>query len=286
MDKDVLRKWLKAGYMENNLFYPTDDGTPQGGIISPTLMLMTLRGLEAAVASVTRRQDKVHVVSYADDFIITGADETVLRDKVKPAVEAFLNERGLVLSAEKTLITPIEQGFDFLGFNIRKYRGKLLIKPARKNVQAFLEDLRVNVRSRKSVSSGELIRILNPKIMGWANYYRHVVSKQIFAFVDYHIFPVVWNWALRRHPNKGARWVRRKYFTSLGIRHWVFCGLTVDRSGTPTSRTLVRASDTPIRRHTKVRGDANPYSSLDEDYFIRRSGLRLHGLSPFEFPGL
>ena len=276
MDKDVLSKWLKAGHMENNLFYPTENGTPQGGIISPTLMLMTLRGLEDVVSNATTRQDKVHVVAYADDFVIVGASKNVLIDKVKPAVEAFLSERGLELSKEKTLITNIERGFDFLGFNVRKYNGKLLIKPAKRNVLAFLENIRSTIRSKKSISSGELIRLLNPRIRGWANYYRHVVSKQTFSYVDYHVFQSIWKWSSRRHPNKSARWVRRKYFRSQGLRNWVFSGLTVDRNGAVSSRQLYRASDIAIRRHIKVKSDANPYSSMDEGYFEKRSGWKLH----------
>ena len=290
MDKEVLHKWLKAGYMENNLFYPTENGTPQGGIISPTLMLMTLRGLEDVAAQVSTRQDKVHVVAYADDFVITGASETVLRDKVKPALEAFLNQRGLVLSKEKTLITHIDRGFDFLGFTVRKYNGKLLIKPAKKNILAFLADLRSTVKSKKSVSSGELIRLLNPKIRGWANYYRHVVSKQTFSYVDHHIFQATWKWSLRRHPNKTVGWVKRKYFQSQGLRNWVFSGQTVDRNGAALPCTLIRASDTVIRRHVKVRSDANPYSSCDDEYFGIRSGLQLHnclsGVSSFMLRGV
>lgn len=276
MDKEVLNKWLKAGYVEKNLFYPTADGTPQGGIISPTLMLMTLRGLEEVVAHATTGQDKVHVVAYADDFVITGASEAVLRDKVKPALEAFLDKRGLELSKEKTLITSIERGFDFLGFNVRKYNGKLLIKPAKKNVLAFLADLRCTIQSKKSISSGELIRLLNPKIRGWANYYRHVVSKQTFSYVDHHVFQATWKWSIRRHPNKPVDWVKRKYFRRDGSRDWVFGGQTVDRNGAVCFRTLVHAGDTAIRRHIKVRSDANPYSSLDEGYFANRAGRRFH----------
>jgi len=276
MDKDVLSKWLKAGYIENNHFNPTDSGTPQGGIISPTLMLMTLRGLEDVVSNVTTRRDKVHVVVYADDFVIVGATERVLTDKVKPVVEAFLEERGLQLSKEKTLITDIERGFDFLGFNLRKYRGKLLIKPAKKNVKAFLENIRATTRSNKSLSSGELIRLLNPKIQGWANYYRHVVAKKTFSFVDHNIFQSIWKWSSRRHPNKSASWVRQKYFRSQGLRNWVFSGQTVDRFGVVSSRKLALASDTTIRRHTKIKGNANPYSSLDETYFAARSHWKLH----------
>jgi RNA-directed DNA polymerase len=271
MDKEVLHKWLKAGYLEKTLFYPTEMGTPQGGIISPTLMLMTLRGLEDVVSSATTPRDKVHVIAYADDFVITGVNKQLLVDVVQPAVEAFLRVRGLQLSQEKTLITHIEQGFDFLGFNVRKYNGKLLIKPAKKNVLAFLGDIRSTIRLEKSSSSGALIRRLNPKIQGWANYYRHVVSKRTFSYVDHAIFHSIWKWSTRRHPNKGAWWVEKKYFQRQGLRYWIFCGQTIDRHGMVSTRQLIRASDTTIRRHIKVRSDANPYSSFDEVYFEQRS---------------
>ena len=199
---------------------------------------MTLRGLEDVVAQVTTRQDKVHVVAYADDFVITGASEAVLRDKVKPALKAFLDKRSLELSKEKTLVTSRERGFDFLGFNVRKYNGKLLIKPAKKNILAFLADIRSTVSSKKSVLSGELIRILNPKIRGWANYYRHVVSKQAFSYVDHHVFYATWKWSIRRHPNKPVSRVKRKYFHSDGSRSWVFYDQTVDQNGAACFRTL------------------------------------------------
>lgn len=168
------------------------------------------------------------------------------------------------------------RGFDFLGFNVRKYHGKLLIKPARKNVLAFLADLRCTIKSKKSISSGELIRLLNPKLRGWANYYRHVVSKQTFSYVDHHVFQATWKWSTRRHPNKPVDWVKRKYFRREGSRNWVFGGQTVDRNGAVCLRTLVHASDTAIRRHIKVRSDANPYSSLDAEYLANRTGRRFH----------
>ncbi len=144
---------------------------------------------------------------------------------------------------------------------------------------AFLADLRFAIKSKKSVSSGELIRLFNPKIRGWANYYRHVVSKQTFSYVDHHVFQAIWQWSLRRHPNKSTAWVKRRYFHREGSRDWVFNGHTVARDGAVVSRTLTRASDTTIRCHVKVRSDANPYSSYDEAYFAKRSAWKLHNFS-------
>jgi len=143
-------------------------------------------------------------------------------------------------------------------------------------VLAFLADLRCTIKSKKSVSSGELIRLLNPKIRGWANYYRHVVSKQTFSYVDHFVFQATWKWSIRRHPNKAVDWVKRKYFHSEGSRSWLFYGQTVDRNGAVCFRTLAHASDTAIRRHVKVRSDANPYSSFNVAYFAERADQRCH----------
>jgi RNA-directed DNA polymerase len=165
MDKKILRKWLKAGYIHKRILYPTDAGTLQGGVISATLANMTLDGLEAELGKF-RRQDKVHMVRYADDFIITGNSKELLENEVKPLVEKFLSARGLELSPEKTSITHIDKGFDFLGVNIRKYNGKLLIKPSKKNVKNFLDKVRNAIKDNKTAKQVNLIKMLNPIITG------------------------------------------------------------------------------------------------------------------------
>jgi RNA-directed DNA polymerase len=137
MEKAILKKWLKAGFMEKHVLYPTEAGTPQGGICSPVLANMALDGLEQALSEVIRpttrkgRKAKIHLIRYADDFLISGSSKEVLEQEVKPAVEQFMRVRGLELSQEKTVITHIENGFDFLGQNVRKYKEKLLIKPSK-----------------------------------------------------------------------------------------------------------------------------------------------------------
>jgi RNA-directed DNA polymerase len=232
MDKTMLKKWLKAGYMESYRFYATEDGTPQGGIISPVLANMALDGLEHLLLSHfpkngrPEKRTKVNFIRYADDFCITGSSKELLEQEVKPLVEQFLGERGLQLSAEKTVITHIEQGFDFLGQTIRKYhrgkRYKFLITPSKKNVKAFLRKVRKHIKESRDLTTGELIAELNPMIRGWALYHRHVVSKAIFHAADHAIFQAIWHWALRRHRHKPRRWIKNKYFPDKGPNRWIF----------------------------------------------------------------
>ena len=268
MDCLMLHKWLKAGYFEGGKLYPAKSGTPQGGIISPLLACLTLDGLEAAVKAVTPYRTKVNVIRYADDFVITGNSKELLEHTIQPAVEEFLRERGLTLSPEKTRITRIEDGFNFLGQNPRKYKGKLLIKPARDNVKAFLVKVKETIRKFMAKKTGDMIRALNPKIRGWANYHRHIVAKETFKEVDSQIYRYLWNWAKRRHPDKGKRWLTRKYWFS-GPKAWVFS----TEEKTPEGKhqvELILAARTNIRRHAKVRSASNPFDPKDDDYFERR----------------
>jgi len=220
---------------------------------------------------------------YADDFIITAASKEVLEKKVKPAVERFLRERGLELSEEKTRIAHIDDGFDFLGFNVRKYAGKLLIKPAKQAVKAFLGDIRGCIKSDNAAKTEELFGQLNPKLRGWVNYYRHVVAKKTFAHVDYQIFLALLAWINRRHPNKSARWKRSRYFRSHGRRQWVFSAKTHDKLGNIQSLDLLPVARVDIIRHVKVRADATPYDPAFRDYFERRQRLRT--VNPFLWVG-
>jgi RNA-directed DNA polymerase len=186
-------------------------------------------------------------------------------------IEQFLQGRGLELSPKKTVITHVEQGFDFLGQNVRRYsNGKLLIKPSKKNVKTFLDDIRKTVKAARAWPAAELINKLNPKIRGWANYHRHVVSTRTFNRVDYEIFSSLWRWARRRHPKKNQRWIKKKYFEQHGTRNWIFTGEMHDDQGQPFKIRLQAASGTPIRRHVKVRSDANPYDPAYETYFEKR----------------
>jgi RNA-directed DNA polymerase len=268
MDKRILGKWLKCGFVDKGKLYPTDEGTPQGGIASPTLLNLTLSGLEAKIAAVTKQSDQVNVVVYADDFVVSGKSKELLENTVKPVIVDFLKERGLTLSDEKTIITSIDKGFDFLGHNVRKYKNKLLIKPSKRNVKTFLGKIRETIKSQPTAKTENLIRILNPKIRGWANYFRHVVSKDAYSYVDSQIFHAIWNWACRRHHNKSKQWIWRNYFTDPTLSGI----LTVKLKGSnkPETISIVRASTTLIRRHIKIKADANPYDPEYRKYFEMR----------------
>ena len=281
VDKTILRKWLKSGYMEEHVFHETVEGTPQGGIISPALANCALDGLERVLKrkypkgtrlkSLGAKTPSVNFIRYADDFIITSRSKELLEGEIKPLIEQFLQGRGLELSPKKTVITHVEQGFDFLGQNVRRYsNGKLLIKPSKKNVKTFLDDIRKTIKAARAWPAAELINELNPKLRGWANYHRHVVSKRTFNRVDYEIFSSLWRWALRRHPKKNQRWIKKKYFEQHGTRNWIFTGEMHDDRGQPFKIRLLAASDTPIRRHVKVKSDANPYDPAYETYFEKR----------------
>ena len=282
-DKVILKKWLKAGFVFQNKLFPTDAGTPQGGIISPVLANMTLDGLELMLSEkfpkAKRIGQKMNMVRYADDFIITGYSKEWLEQEVKPALVEFLAGRGLALSPEKTKVTHIMDGFDFLGWSIRKYNGKLLMKPSKANAKAHLGEIREVIKANRSAKQTNLIKQLNPVLRGWANYHSHVVAKKTFARIDASVWSMLWRWAVRRHPNKGARWVKEHYFKTRGPRAWVFTATDKKEDGAKTERILFSESDTPIKRHIKIKADANPYAPQWEQYFEARWGKKMRSSS-------
>ena len=281
LERPILKQWLAAGFIDEGSQFPTEEGVPQGGIISPVIANLALDGLETELQKRypknTRKGSaaKVNLVRYADDFIITGRSPQLLRDEVKPLVETFLRERGLELSDDKTHITHIETGFDFLGKNIRKYDGKLLIKPSAKNVKAFLTKIRAIIKNNKAAKAGCLILTLNPIIKGWANYHRHMVSKRTFSRVDAHIFRALWWWSKRRHPSKTKTWIHQKYFGASRRRRWAFSGLVSKGDGKEQRVWLQSAASIPIQRHIKVRAGANPYDLQWETYFEKRIDVKM-----------
>lgn len=279
MEKRILRQWLKAGHIDKGVFYHSEAGTPQGGVISPILANLTLDGLEATVANQphrgTKRQAKLHFIRYADDFVSTGSSKELLHEDIEPGIVDFLAERSLDLSIEKTKLTDIEDGFDFLGQNVRKYNGKLIIQPSRKNVKAYLEKVRAIIKDNKQISAGILIGRLNPVIRGWANYHRHVVSKKTFSRTDHEIHKALWRWAKRRHHNKNSHWIKAKYFRYFQGRNWVFFGQVIDKDGNRQEVRLVSASRTITRWHPKVKSAANPYDPNWEHYFEKRLDAKM-----------
>jgi RNA-directed DNA polymerase len=275
MDKGILRKWLKAGYIDHKKLFPTIAGTPQGGIISPILSNMALDGLERVLKPFRGR--KVNFVRYADDFIVTGNSKELLEKEVKPVIIRFLKERGLTLSEEKTKVTHIEEGFDFVGQNVRKYNGKLLIKPSKKNIKTFLEKVRKVLKANMATKQENVIRLLNPIIRGWANYHRHVVAKETFNWVDNQIWLKLWQWSKRRHPNKNRKWIKARYFHAIKSRNWVFAIKASKANGRSKDLELYSAASTPIRRHVKIKAEACPYDMAWEPYFEERITRKVKG---------
>lgn len=286
MDTQILEKWLKCGYVEIKKLFPTEEGAPQGGTISPTLMNMTLDGLERLLHDrLPGRQkiagkahfNKLNFVRYADDFIITGESPEFLREKVLPIVKEFLTGRGLQLSEEKTVITHIDKGFDFLGKNIRKYNGKLLIKPSKSAVKSILDKVRNIIKNNKSSTQEALIRRLNPVIRGWVNNQRYVVSSKVFSTVDYEIYKYLWQWAKRRHKKKSHKWIAQKYWHHIGSRKWTFSVpyAIQSKEGEQLYCRLEYATDTKIIRFKKIVAEANPFDEYWVDYFEEREGEKM-----------
>ena len=274
MNKTVLRKFLKAGFMEDGKLHATDIGTPQGGIVSPTLAVLALSGLETKLVSTRKRQrdqDKIHMIAYADDFIVTAASEEILKEKVIPTLVKSLKTVGLELSKEKSKITKIEDGFNFLGFNVRKYScGKLLIKHSKASVKSFIDDIKTIIKSSRALPTEVMIRRLNSKITGWTNYYRGVVSSHVFSMIDSEVHSALVRWCMKRHARKGKTWIIQKYFTTVSNDNWRFYCIVKDKDGRKTPLYLKRAASTPIRRHIKIKAEANPFNPRFKEYFLER----------------
>ena len=225
--RELVKGWLKAGFVFQGKLSPTEQGTPQGGVISPLLANIGLHGLETYIKATNSR---LGVVRYADDFIVTARDKESL-EAAQALIQAWMSKRGLELSAEKTVITSMEDGFDFLGFNSRHYDGKLLIKPSKKKMLAFCKRLGEEIKNLSSVEQEVLIKKLNPILRGFAYYYKGVVSKETFGYIHHRIWQYLWRWAKRRHPNKNSKWIRKRYFKTIKGNRWTFACTTSDRQG-------------------------------------------------------
>ena len=267
-DRPLLRQWLKAGYIWEKQLFDTTEGTPQGGIISPTLCNVVLDGLERVVREAVPRGERVFFIRYADDFIVAAETREVLEGPVRTAIEQFLAERGLEMSPEKTKLTHIDEGFDFLGKHLRKKHGKFFITPSLKNVQSVCAKIRQTVRDCFGQPAAELIRRLNPITRGWATSHRTVQSGEAFSYVEKQTFDAVWRWCLRSHPKKNRTWIFRRYFGAMATGRWG----RFHAWDKPRQRRveLVRPQDTPLVRYIKVRAQSNPHAANDRDYFIMR----------------
>jgi RNA-directed DNA polymerase len=278
-----LKAWLKAGILEDDHLSPTTAGTPQGGSISPLLALVALHGMEEAI---TRVYPRARVIAYADDGMVLHEDRQVL-EHCQQLLKTWLAEMGLSLNEAKSRICHTlegdQPGFEFLGFDIRQYRvgkhqsgkgprgcGRLgyktLIKPAKANIKEHLAELGRIIQRGKALPQGQLIRQLNPKIRGWANYYRTGVSQAVYERLDHLTWAKLRRWARWRHPKQSTAWVIQRYWHRLGVR------LTFATSATdPDAVYLLTHSEVPITRHVKVQGNRSPYDG-DWVYWSTRQG--------------
>jgi RNA-directed DNA polymerase len=258
--RELIKQWLKAGYVEEEIFHATESGVPQGSVISPLLANIALDGLERLC-----RESNCGFIRYADDFVVTAKRKEIL-EKLKPHIEEWLEQRGLLLNVEKTRIVSIQDGF-----NMRHYHGKCLTKPQKEKVVGFLREVRQWLKSNSQATAENVARYLNPVLRGWANYYRHVVSKKTFAHVDAQLWKALWNWCLRRHPKKRIIWVKKKYFGSSHGRDWRFRAVCQDRYGDRLEMAVTNITTIPIRRHVKVKGAASPDDPTLVHYWAERA---------------
>jgi RNA-directed DNA polymerase len=277
--RGLVEQWLKAGVVEREWFTPTEEGSPQGGVISPVLLNVALHGMEQA-AGVRYRTAGVNagtvvegcpiLVRYADDLIAM-CHSREQAEQVKARLAAWLAPRGLAFNEGKTRVVGLEDGFEFLGFHIRRYRnGKLLIKPSKAAVQRLRKRLTTEMRAMRGANAHAVVARLNPIIRGWSAYYRSVVSKKTFVQLDTHMWKLALSWAKRRHPNKSARWVVDRYFGAFHKTRrdrWIFG----DRD---SGAYLAKFAWTDIVRHQQVKGWASPDDPELADYWAERRRRR------------
>jgi len=257
-----------------------DDKSPQ------VYIHMTLDGLEEVVRSAVPRRSRVNFIRYTDDFIVTGKSKRFLEEKIKPAVEKFLAERGLTLSGEKTIIAYITDGFTFLGQTFRKHGRKLHITPSRGGVLALVRKLGMLIRKHASAPIPSLIKKLNQILRGWVNYHRHVVSSETFSRIDTYVFEQLWRMLRNRHPRKSKNWLFMKYWKASGKKH-IFSVLAKTKKNSKRVFQVIRTCSIGIRRHIKIKAAANPYEPKDARYFRQRRNQKsskfLPALSAPEF---
>jgi RNA-directed DNA polymerase len=265
--RELIKEWLKAGFIDSGVHNPTETGTPQGGVISPLLANIGLHGLEQFIK---QTNPKLGIIRYADDFIVTAKDKQSL-EQVLTLIKQWLSSRGLEISTEKTRVVHIDDGFNFLGFNLRQYNGKLLIKPQKEKVLAFCKKIKATLSNMKARTQEDVIKELNLLLRGFANYYRGAVSKEIFSYIENRVWHYLRRWASRRHPNKSAKWVQERYYVSFRGRNGTFMCKGTDRRGKEKSHILYNISSTPIVRHIKVKGNSSPDDSSLREYWQKRA---------------
>ena len=277
--RELVARWLTAGVVEDGRLTPTGEGTPQGGVISPALLNVVLHGMEDAAGVRHQRSgtDAAHaaagspvLVRYADDLVVL-CHSRHQAEQAKARLAAWLTPRGLAFNEDKTRIVTLEEGFDFLGFTVRRYRGKLLIKPAKTAVRRIRERLRTEMRSLRGANAQAVIARLNPIVRGWSAYYRTVVSSQTFTALDHYLWKLTYKWAKHSHPNKPTRWIIRRYFGTFNKSRqdrWVFG----DRD---SGAYLTRFAWTKIVRHPMVRGTSSTDDPALAEYWAarRRRGI-------------
>jgi len=260
--RDLIQGWLKAGVMDRGRFAPTEEGTPQGGVISPLLLNVALHGLEQAAGCrylTEKGRESWSVagspvlVRYADDFVALCRDEDQAH-QVRARLEAWLAPRGLRFNEEKTKVVHLSQGFDFLGFTVRRFGDKLIIKPSAAACKRFRERLRTEMRALQGDNAESVLRRVVPIVRGWAAYYRTVVATETFASLDHYLWQLTFKWGRRRHPKKSRSWVKARYFDRFNPSRndsWVFGDRT-------SGAFLPKLAWTGIVRHELVRGAASP----------------------------
>jgi RNA-directed DNA polymerase len=270
--RGMIRQWLKAGVIENGRFAPTGEGTPQGGVISPALMNVALHGMEEAAGARYWEGGTLRavpgspvLVRYADD-VLALCHTREQAEHVKQRLAQWLEPRGLVFNEAKTRITHLDQGVDFLGFEIRRYRGKLLTKPSKDALRQIRKRLSQEVTALRGANADAVIARLNPIITGWAAYYRIGVSKRAFGALDAHLWRLAWKWAKFSHPNKPKRWIIARYFGMFNPARqdkWVF-------GSRETGFYLRKFAWTKIVRHRMVAGRASPDDPALTGYWDQR----------------
>lgn len=275
MDKRVLHQWLDAGYIDKRVFHKTKEGTPQGGIASPILANMVLDGMAKAIKQAVPPGSKVNFVRYADDFICTGKTRDILETHVIPAIRTFLDERGLQLSTEKTSITNVRKGFDFLGFHLRKFGRKLVTKPEKKKVTEFLRRLKITIRKLRYKKTFEVIQELNRQLRGWVNFYGTLGKPKVLSTIDHVVYQSIRRELKRRHPKKGAKWINRTYFKSVKGYRWTFFARETKDTWKRYHHVLPLSSEKWEGKYVKFRSKATPFDPEFTAYLSKRKAIKM-----------